>query len=99
MSIIRTKDDMDKIWKVEDMLIAASGPTSDTSNFVEFVDKNIRLNKLRTGTKLTTKAAANFTRNEIAHALRNGPYQVDMLFAGCDKSGPALYFIDYLASV
>jgi len=98
-SIIRTKDNLDKIFKVDDMLIAAAGPSSDTSNFVEFIDKNIRLNNLRTGQKLSTKAAANFTRNEIAAALRKGPYQVDMLFAGCDKSGPGLYFIDYLASM
>merc|ERR1711865_150681 len=98
-SIIRTKDNLDKIHKVDDMLIAAAGPASDTSNFVEFIDKNIRLNNLRTGTKLSVKAAANFTRNEMATALRKGPYQVDMLVGGFDKSGPGLYFIDYLASM
>merc|ERR1712039_420346 len=38
------------------------------------------------------------TRNELAHALRRGPYQVDMLIAGYDGDGPALYFLDYLAS-
>jgi 20S proteasome subunit beta 4 len=98
-SIIRTKDNLDKMHQVGNMLIATAGPCSDTNNFVEFIDKNIRLNNLRTGGELTTRAAANFTRNEIAQALRSGPYQVDMLFAGCDASGPQLYFIDYLASM
>merc|ERR1712070_1154852 len=98
-SIIRTKDNFDKIWNVNGVLIGATGPTCDTTNFVEFIDKNLRLQQLRTGNKMTTKAAANFTRNEIAQSLRSGPYQVDMLFAGFDASGPALYYIDYLASM
>jgi 20S proteasome subunit beta 4 len=98
-SIIRMKDDADKIWQVEDMLIAASGPASDTSNFVEFIEKNIKLHTLKTGLKLSTKAAANFTRNELATSLRKGPFQADLLIAGCDQDGPALYFLDYLASM
>merc|ERR1711977_218307 len=53
---------------------------------------------LRTGLKLSTKAAANFTRNELATALRKGPYQADLLVGGVDADGPALYFMDYLAS-
>merc|ERR1719231_734250 len=81
------------------MLFTASGPSADTVNFVEFIQKNVRLHSLRTGRKLSTKAAANFTRNELAHALRNGPYQVDMIIAGVDESGPAMYFMDYLASM
>mmetsp|Transcript_56645 Transcript_56645/g.104867 ORF Transcript_56645/g.104867 Transcript_56645/m.104867 type:complete len:192 (+) Transcript_56645:84-659(+) len=97
-SICRLKDDTDKIAVVENMLFGATGPSSDTVNFVEFIDKNIRLNTLRTGYQLTTKAAANFTRNELAHALRSGPYQVDLLIGGIDADGPGLYFMDYLAS-
>jgi len=99
-SIIRTKDNVDKLRKVDDsLIIGALGPSADTNSFVEFIDKNLRLNKQRTGCKLSSKAAANFTRNEIAQALRKGSYQCDMLMAGHDKNGPALYFIDYLASM
>mmetsp|Transcript_13240 Transcript_13240/g.29168 ORF Transcript_13240/g.29168 Transcript_13240/m.29168 type:complete len:192 (+) Transcript_13240:61-636(+) len=97
-SICRLKDDVDKIHKVENMLFAAAGPNADTSNFIEFISKNIRLHALRTGLTMTTKAAANFTRNELAHALRSNPFQADLLIAGCDKDGPSLYFMDYLAS-
>eukprot|EP00933_Yihiella_yeosuensis_P076089 TRINITY_DN85702_c0_g1_i1.p1 TRINITY_DN85702_c0_g1~~TRINITY_DN85702_c0_g1_i1.p1 ORF type:complete len:194 (+),score=58.22 TRINITY_DN85702_c0_g1_i1:110-691(+) len=98
-SIIRLKNDADKIWEVEDKLFACSGPPADTSNFVEFIEKNIKLHTLRTGLKLSTKAAANFTRNELAHALRSGPFQTDLLIAGIDADGPGLYFMDYLASM
>merc|ERR1719468_300027 len=47
---------------------------------------------------MSVKGATNFTRNELAHALRKGPYQVDMLIGGVDEDGPQLYFMDYLAS-
>lgn len=97
-SIIRIKDDADKIWKVDNKLFACSGPPADTANFMEFIEKNIKLHDLRTGLKMTTKAAASFTRNELATALRKGSYQTDLLIAGVDADGPALYFMDYLAS-
>ena len=39
-------------------------------------------------------------RNELAKALRKGPYQVNGLFAGFDEEkGPELYFMDYLATM
>mmetsp|Transcript_99876 Transcript_99876/g.282876 ORF Transcript_99876/g.282876 Transcript_99876/m.282876 type:complete len:193 (-) Transcript_99876:76-654(-) len=98
-SIIRVKSDADKIWQVENMLFAATGPTSDTNSFLEFVQKNIALHTLRTGLPLSTKAAASFTRNELAYSLRKGPYQADLLIAGVDDDGPSLYFMDYLASM
>merc|ERR1719293_375788 len=98
-SIIRVKDDTDKITQVEKMLMATSGPSADTTNFTEFISKNIRLHTLRTGLEMTTKAAASFTRNELAYSLRKSPYQVDMLIAGMDEDGPQLFFLDYLASM
>merc|ERR1711920_982704 len=84
-SVIRMKDDYDKIWEIEGKLFAATGPSADAANFVEFIEKNIKLHTLRTGLKLSTKATANFTRNELATALRKGPYQVDMLVCRYDK--------------
>eukprot|EP00930_Biecheleria_cincta_P069268 TRINITY_DN5701_c3_g1_i1.p1 TRINITY_DN5701_c3_g1~~TRINITY_DN5701_c3_g1_i1.p1 ORF type:complete len:193 (+),score=50.25 TRINITY_DN5701_c3_g1_i1:110-688(+) len=98
-SIIRIKHDADKIWQVGQMLFACSGPPADTANFMEFIEKNIKLHELRTGLPLSTKAAASFTRNELATALRKGPFQTDLLIAGIDADGPGLYFMDYLASM
>jgi len=97
-SIIRLKDDTDKLHEVEDMVFACSGPQADTLNFTEFIAKNIRLEALRTGLKMGVQAAANFTRSELASALRRGPYQCDLLIGAVDSDGPQLYFIDYLAS-
>lgn len=98
-SIVRLTDQSDKIWQVEDLLFAAGGPSADTHNFVEFISKNICLHTLRTGLKLSTKAAASFTRNELAAALRKGPYNCDCMLAGVDGGKPSLYFLDYLASM
>ncbi len=55
-------------------------------------------------------AAANFIRHQLATALRKvnltahrvyfqGPYQVNLLLAGCDETGAQLYYMDYLASM
>jgi 20S proteasome subunit beta 4 len=61
---------------------------------------NLNLYRLKNGRELTTRAAANWTRNELAKALRSGPYQVNGLFAGFDEqNGPELFFLDYLATM
>ena len=60
----------------------------------------MQLYKYRTGIPLNTRSAANFTRSQLAQFLRKSPYNVNLLVAGYeDKSGPSLYFIDYLASL
>eukprot|EP00929_Paragymnodinium_shiwhaense_P094273 TRINITY_DN5473_c0_g1_i1.p1 TRINITY_DN5473_c0_g1~~TRINITY_DN5473_c0_g1_i1.p1 ORF type:complete len:192 (-),score=73.40 TRINITY_DN5473_c0_g1_i1:348-923(-) len=97
-SIARLKDDVDKIFVVQNYGMAAVGPNGDVNNFVEYVAKNIRLYQLRNSLDLSVKAAVNFTRNELAGALRSGPFQTDMIIGGVDQDGPSLYFIDYLAS-
>uniref|UniRef100_A0A803MZB0 Proteasome subunit beta n=1 Tax=Chenopodium quinoa TaxID=63459 RepID=A0A803MZB0_CHEQI len=54
----------------------------------------------RNGIPLTTAAAANFTRGELATALRKNPYSVNIILAGFDQdTGPSLYFIDYIATL
>ena len=61
---------------------------------------NLNLYRLKNGRELTTRAAANWTRNELAKALRSGPYQVNGLFAGFDEQNvPELFFLDYLATM
>ncbi|CDY55258.1 BnaCnng28610D [Brassica napus] len=67
---------------------------------VEYVQKNVSLYKFRNGIPLTTAAAANFTRGELATALRKNPYSVNILMAGYDnESGASLYYIDYIATL
>lgn len=100
-SIVVFKSDEDKIMKLDKTkLLGAVGPIGDRKEFSEFAQKNIHLRYLRNGFRMDTKAAAAWTRNELATALRRGPYQVNLLMGGYDEgTGPSLYFMDYMASM
>lgn len=100
-SVLVMKSDEDKIMVLDDFkLLGASGPPGDKEQFTNYIQKNLHLFALRNGRALSTHAAANFTRGELATFLRQSPYSVNLLLAGYDKNeGPSLYFIDYLASL
>ncbi|XP_022560424.2 proteasome subunit beta type-2-A-like [Brassica napus] len=107
-SIMLHKNNEDKIMLLDShKLVAASGEPGDLISFefgglirVEYVQKNVSLYKFRNGIPLTTAAAANFTRGELATALRKNPYSVNILMAGYDnESGASLYYIDYIATL
>jgi 20S proteasome subunit beta 4 len=88
--------------------MAVAGPNCDLTNFTEFIHKNLQLYELANdGMKLSTHAQANFCRNELAKALRRGPYQVNTLIGGYDATSKdattatvsgksSLYYLDYL---
>jgi 20S proteasome subunit beta 4 len=70
-SIITIKDDEEKLVPVDQhRLFALSGEAGDRVNFSEYIIANVKLYALRHGHSLTTHAVANFTRNELAKALR-----------------------------
>ncbi|CAH3161712.1 unnamed protein product [Porites lobata] len=101
-SIIRMKDDQDKMFKLSSkLLMLVTGEAGDTVQFAEYMEKNIQLYKMKNGYELTPHAAANFTRRNLADALRSSSaYMVNMLIAGYDEAnGPELYFMDWLASL
>ncbi|KAH8495740.1 hypothetical protein POPTR_010G084800v4 [Populus trichocarpa] len=100
-SILVHKTNEDKIMKLDShKLVAASGESGDRVQFTEYIQKNVALYQFRNGIPLTTAAAANFTRGELATALRKNPYMVNILLAGYDKeTGPSLYYIDYIATL
>ena len=84
-SIVVYQDTEDKLLRVDDnKLIGASGPAADRSHFLEYIEKNVALYALRAGHRLSTHATAAFTRNELAEAIRKGPYQVNCLIGGID---------------
>nr|VDD50371.1 unnamed protein product [Brassica oleracea] len=77
-SILVHKNNEDKIMALDShKLIAASGEPGDRVQFTEYVQKNVSLYQFRNGIPLTTAAAANFTRGELATALRK---QLDYCF-------------------
>eukprot|EP00916_Digyalum_oweni_P005987 GHVL01010324.1.p1 GENE.GHVL01010324.1~~GHVL01010324.1.p1 ORF type:complete len:192 (+),score=20.29 GHVL01010324.1:34-609(+) len=96
-SIIRLKNDEDKIFEVDgNKLLAASGPPGDRSQFCHFIQKNAHHHRLKTGIALSTKATASTTRNELARAIRKSPYQVNLMLGGVDNEGPQLFTLDYM---
>lgn len=100
-SIVKMKTDHDKMLQLSDrLLMAVAGEPGDTVQFAEYISKNIQLYKMRNGYELSTNAAANFTRRNLADALRSQrPKYVNMLIAGVDDQGPSLFFMDYLGSL
>ncbi|KAK1276623.1 Proteasome subunit beta type-2-A [Acorus gramineus] len=108
-SILVHKSNEDKIMILDShKLLGASGESGDRVQFTEYIQKNVHLYKFRNGISLSTAAAANFTRGELATALRKAqrqvfvanPYSVNLLLAGYDKDiGPSLYYIDYIATL
>jgi len=101
-SIIVNKQDEDKMFKLSDrLLMAVTGESGDTTIFAEFIARNFQLYKMRNGYELSPPAAASFTRRQLADALRSKtPYQVNFLLAGfSERTGPELYWMDYLASM
>merc|ERR1739838_285911 len=101
-SIMVQKGDEDKMHKLSSHLVmAVAGEAGDTTQFSEYIAKNIQLYKMRNGYELAPSAAASFTRRNLADYLRSRtPYSVNPLIAGFDKeTGKAeLYFMDHLAS-
>lgn len=51
--------------------MAVCGESGDTVQFAEYIAKNIQLYKMRNGYELSPKEAANFTRRNLAEALRS----------------------------
>ena len=99
-SIVVLKGDDDKIMHLDShKLLGAAGETGDSHQFCEFIQKNINFNRFKSDVPLSTDATANFIRNQLAIALRQNPYAVNLLLGGYDKTGPSLYFLDYLASM
>ncbi|GJQ87882.1 hypothetical protein Trydic_g1152 [Trypoxylus dichotomus] len=101
-SIIVMKTDENKLYQLSNNIVMAiSGEKGDTTQFAEYIAKNIQLYKMRNGYELSPTAAANFTRRNLAEALRSrNAYHVNLMLAGYDKQeGPQLYFMDYLASL
>merc|ERR1740127_210324 len=65
-SILVFKRDEDKIMDLDGTkLLANSGPTSDRNNFTEYIQKNMSLYALNNDLKLSTSAAASYTRGQV----------------------------------
>ncbi|KAJ3216480.1 Proteasome subunit beta type-4 [Dinochytrium kinnereticum] len=100
-SIVVQKQGEDKSRELnKHNLLLFSGEAGDTVQFAEYIQRNTRLYGIRHGVQLSTKAAASYTRKELATSLRSrNPYSVNCLIGGVDEKGtPELYWLDYLSS-
>lgn len=71
-SIVVMKGTEDKSRDLNDHTVMVfSGEPGDTVNFAEYIQRNIKLYKIRNDTDLSPKAAATFTRRELADSLRS----------------------------
>ena len=69
--IITIKHDEDKLREIDShKIMALAGEPGDRVQFSEYIMANVRLYALRNGQQLTTDAVANYTRGELATALR-----------------------------
>lgn len=102
-SVFLLKHDQDKMFQLSSkLLMLCVGESGDTVQFAEYIQKNIQLYKIRNGYELSPRAAANFTRKNLADFLRSRtPYMVNMLIAGYDEqqNTPSLFYMDYLAAL
>lgn len=99
--IITLKDSEDKLVPASShKLIGLSGEAGDRVYFTQYIISNSKLYELRNGIELSTKALANFTRNELAISLRKSPYMANLLIGGySEKDGAELYWLDYLSTL
>lgn len=64
--------DADKMQKLSShLLMAICGESGDTTQFGEYIEKNVQLYKMRNGYELPPSAAVHFTRNTLATHLRS----------------------------
>ena len=64
--------DEDKLHKISKRLVMnVTGEAGDTVQFAEYISKNLQLYKMRNGYELSPKAAASYTRRNLAEYLRS----------------------------
>jgi len=83
-------------------LMAVSGEAGDSVQFSAYISKNMQLYKMKNDYELSPKAAAHFTRRNLAEHLRSKtPYNCNMLISGYDdvEQKASLFFMDYLATL
>ncbi|KAL7749813.1 Proteasome subunit beta type-4 [Sorochytrium milnesiophthora] len=97
--VMKADEDRTRVLNARNLLMYTGEP-GDAVQFAEFIQKNIQLYEIQHSIELSTQACASFTRRELADALRSrNAYQTNLLVAGYnDQDGPAVYWIDYLAS-
>lgn len=103
MSIINLKHDEKKIYELNKHLaLGVSGEKGDTTQFAEYIKRNVQLFSIRNGYEMKPANAAHFIRRNLADSLRTrSPYQVNSILAGYNRTENCgeLYRLDYLGTM
>ena len=78
-----------------------AGETCDRERFASYIQRNLDWYKYKNGYELDLEATAEFTRSELAYAIRNGPFNVNLLIGGYDEKAEKakLYWLDYFGTL
>ena len=98
---ISLKDNATKTYRLGDQTaMAAFGEGGDPVQFCEYIEKNLKLYKMRNNYELSPNAAAHFARRELALSLRSRDSYVVMLLVGgwTPEDGGYLASIDYIGN-
>lgn len=81
--------------------MGVSGDTCDRERFASYIQRNLDWHKYKHGYELDLEATAEFTRSELAYAIRNGPFNVNLLIGGYDdaQDKARLFWLDYFGSL
>lgn len=81
--------------------MAIAGETCDRERFASYIQRNLDWYKYKHGYELDLEATAEFTRSELAYAIRNGPFNVNLLVGGYDEKADRarLFWLDYFGTL
>ena len=106
---IQLRTDIEKVHKVAPRkLLGILGGNAHRTRFVEYIERNLALMRFRKkGRDISTHAFANFSRTELASAVRSesGPHECSLVVAGVDSNtsntawDAKLYYLDYLGTL
>eukprot|EP00344_Euplotes_crassus_P004968 CAMPEP_0196994428 /NCGR_PEP_ID=MMETSP1380-20130617/731_1 /TAXON_ID=5936 /ORGANISM="Euplotes crassus, Strain CT5" /LENGTH=169 /DNA_ID=CAMNT_0042409799 /DNA_START=83 /DNA_END=592 /DNA_ORIENTATION=+ len=99
---MKLKSNEDKIYHLDDTkVMAIAGDTCDRERFASYIQRSLDWYKYKNGYELDLDATAEFTRTELATAIRKGPYNVNLLIAGYDEKDEKarLYWLDYFGTL
>jgi 20S proteasome subunit beta 4 len=81
--------------------MAIAGETCDRERFASYIQRNLDWYKYKYGYELDLESTAEFTRSELATAIRKGPFQCNLLIGGYDqtKEKARLFWLDYMGTL
>jgi len=88
-----------KLYKIDDHLATTiAGSVADAQRVMDSLQAEVRLFKIRNGTPMRVKAAANLL-SSILFEARRYPYYMEAILGGVDDSGPQVYSLDPVGSL